>query len=140
MKQTPLKRTPFGQKQRQRVQWEAQQATALEGTPTSLGLFQLHHVDYLHLSAPMRDTGTLKAGHPDYLLIGKDWLAFLEIKARNLTTGRIGRLSAAQHVFHAKLQAAGAEVWTAWLPDDLKQVNDWLAAKTGIKVDIDGLR
>lgn len=130
-----LTRQPWGSKVRQRVQHEAAQALALEGTPDRLGLFQLHKIDWLHISTPQRDKGTLSAGHPDYLLIGQGWLGFLEIKARNPETGRLGRMSAAQHAFHAKLRAAGAEVWTAYLPDDLQLVNSWLRDKTGVVVE-----
>src|SRR5688572_21914874 len=96
----PMKRSPIGEKRRQAVQWEAIHATSLEGDSKRLGLFQLHHVDWLHIATPMRDKGTLAAGHPDYLLIGKDWLAFLEVKGRNMETRRMGRMQANQHTFH----------------------------------------
>ena len=66
-------------------------------------------------------------------------MAFLEIKGRNLETGRIGRLQANQRSFHKRLTDCGAEVWTAYLPDDLAAVNDWLRTKTGIVVSVDGL-
>ena len=134
-----MRRSPIGEKVRQRVQHEAIQATALEGDKTRLGLFSLHKVDWLHISTPQRDKGTLSSGHPDYLLIGKDWLAFLEIKARNPKTGRMGSMRASQYTFHDKLRAAHAEVLTAYLPDDLDILNQWLQAKTGIVVNIDGL-
>src|SRR5512146_2713587 len=128
----PMKRSPIGEKRRQAVQWEKHHATALEGTAERLGLFQVHHVDWLHIETPMRDRGTLKEGHPDYLLIGADWMAFLEIKGRNLETGRMGSMQANQRMFHEKLTRAGAEVWTAYLPDDLDKVTLWLRAKTGV--------
>ena len=133
-----LRRSPIGEKVRQRVQHEAIQATALEGNKTRLGLFDLHKVDWLHISTPQRDKGTLRAGHPDYLLLGDGWHAFLEIKARD-DKGRMGRTRANQYAFHRKLQRAGAEVWIAHLPDDLDDVNLWLRVKTGIVVGIDGL-
>lgn len=135
----PLKRSPIGEKRRVAVQWEAQHATSLEGTSTRLGLFQLHHVDWLHIAMPIRDKGTLKDGHPDYLLIGSNWHAFLEVKGRNMETRRMGRMQANQHTFHQKLKDAGAEVWTAYLPDDLQRINLWLRDKTGIVCDIDGV-
>ena len=125
---------------RGRVQHEAQQAKALEGDSTRLGLFDLHRVDWLHFANVRYDRGSLKSGFPDYFLMGEGWLAFLEIKARDVVrNGRPGKLSAAQHGFHAKLRAAGADVITALLPDDLQVVNLWLRAKTGVVVDVDGL-
>ena len=139
MRRTPIKRTPFGKKKRVTVQSEKQQATVLEGGTDRLGLFYLHRVDWRHIDAPMSSVGSLKSGEPDYLLLGDGWLAFLELKARNLETNRPGSMSAAQHSFHAKLKRAGAEVWTATLPDDLQAVNLWLREKTGIVVSIDGL-
>lgn len=134
-----MKRTPFGEKVRQRVQHEAAQATALEGDTTRLGLFQLHHVDWLHIETPQRDKGTLKAGAPDYFLLGDGWNACLEIKAHVKAVKYMGKLSASQHNFHDRLRRAGVEVWTAWLPDDLGRINEWLQARTGIVVNIDGL-
>lgn len=134
-----MRTSAIGEKTRVRVLSESMQARVLEGTPDRIGLFQLHRIDWHHVGSPMRDTGTLKAGFPDYLLLGDDWLAFLEIKARSLTTGRMGKLLASQHTYHAKLRAAGQEVWTAYLPDDLHQLNLWLREKTGRVVSIDGL-
>ena len=51
----------------------------------------------------------------------------------------MGRLQANQHAFHDKLKVAGFEVWTAWLPDDLSLINDWLREKTGVVCSVDGL-
>ena len=135
-----LRRSPIGADRRANVQHEAQQAKALEGDSTRLGLFDLHRVDWLHFANVRYDRGSLKSGFPDYFLMGEGWLAFLEIKARDVVrNGRPGKLSAAQHGFHAKLRAAGADVITALLPDDLQVVNLWLRAKTGVVVDADGL-
>ena len=120
-------------------------ATALEGVRDArgrlirLGLFSLHHLDWLHIETPQRDKGTLKSGHPDYLLIGDGWCAYLEIKAHDKLTGYMGRLKANQRSFHEKLTAAGQEVFVAWLPDDLAKLNAWLEPKTGRSVNIDGL-
>ena len=133
----PMKRTAIGEKQRTAIQWEKLHATSLEGGDERLGLFYLHRVDWLHVEMPIRDKGTLKEGLPDYLLIGKDWLAFLEIKGRNMITKRMGGMRANQYTFHDKLRAAGAEVWTAYLPDDLQAVNLWLRAKTGIVCEVE---
>lgn len=135
-----LKRTEIGAKAKARIQWEAQQAAVLEGTKKRMGLFQLHRLDWVHFETVKTSRGTLKSGFPDYYLMGPTWDAYLEIKARNLETKKwSSRMSAAQHSFHAKLTAVGREVWTAYLPDDLQRVQDWLCAKTGVVVDIDGL-
>lgn len=129
-------RLGIGEPKKQRVQWERQQATTLEGTTTRLGLFQLHKVDFVHFETVKDSKGTLKAGFPDYFLLGADWFAFLEIKARNKETNRAGRLDDRQREFHARLTDAGCEVWTALLPDDLEKVNLWLREKTGIVVEL----
>lgn len=134
-----LRRSEWGEKRKQRVQWERHQSTALEGTKKRLGLFDLHRVDWLHIETPQRDKGTLKTGSPDYFILGDGWGAWLEIKARNIETGKPGKLQANQRTFHGKLHQAGFEVWTALLPDDLQAVNLWLREKTGIVVSIDGL-
>jgi hypothetical protein len=142
MKRTELRRStkPIGEKRRQAVQWERHQATSLEGVVGERpGLFDLHRVDWLHIETPQRDKGTLKSGSPDYFILGENWGAWLEIKARNLENNRLGSMQANQYAFHAKLQRAGYEVWTAWLPDDLDKVNDWLRSKTGVICSIDGL-
>lgn len=132
----PKPRLGIGEVKRRRVQWEAEQAKALEGTSSRLGLFQLHKVDWVHFETVKTSRGTLKAGFPDYFIIGKGWSAYLEIKARNTETKAPGKLSAAQRDFHEKLQAAGHEVWTALLPDDLGRVNLWLRQKTEIVVEV----
>ena len=140
MRQTPMKRTAFGEKRREAVQHEAQQALVLEGTNKRLGLFDLHKVDWLHCVTPRTDKGSLRSGFPDYLLIGRDWLAFLEIKHGKLPGVKgIGKLDASQRAFHERLRAASADVMVAWLPEDLSKINDWLRSKTGIHVAIDGL-
>jgi len=134
-----LRRSPMGQKRKQAQQHEATQAKTLEGTSRRMGLFQLHKLDFLHLSQPQRDTGTLKRGHPDYLVIGKGWSAYIEIKAHDKVSGYMGKLATHQRSFHTLLRQAGHEVMTFWLPDDLKALDAWLRGKTGIVVDVDGL-
>ena len=133
---TPKQRLGIGEPKKKAVQWEKQAATALEGTSTRLGLFQLHKVDFVHFETVKDSRGTLKAGFPDYFLVGADWIAFLEIKARNRETNKPGRLDDRQREFHSRLTAAGCDVMTALLPDDLGAVNDWLRAKTGIVVQL----
>lgn len=154
MRRTPLRpstkplqrKSTIGAPLRQRVQHERDASKALEGVPGQrLGLFDLHRVDWFHNEQPQRDRGTLKEGVPDYLIIGKGWKVWLEIKANvptNKETGQkryTGSLSPGQRKFHALLEQAGDEVWTAWLPDDLKELNEKLEALTGRSVDVDGL-
>lgn len=136
-----LKRTAWGAKRKQAEQHELKQSRALEGTKDRLGLFDLHHVDWLHCVTPRTDRGSLRSGFPDYFLLGKDWSAFLEIKRGKLPGVKgIGRLSASQIDFHARLRRVGAEVMTAWLPEDLQAVNLWLRGKTGVVCSVDGLQ
>ena len=132
----PRKRLGIGEADKKKRQNEAEQAKVLEGTSNSIGLFTLHHVDFVHFETVKDSRGTLKAGFPDYFILGDGWSAYLEIKARNPETRRPGSLSEAQRVFHAKLRAAGHEVWNALLPDDLNRVNLLLREKTGIVVEV----
>lgn len=141
-----IKRTEWGAKRRKSEQHEAKQAVVLEGvtkadgTLIRLGLFDLHKVDWLHCVTPRTDKGSLKAGFPDYLILGKDFLAFLEIKHGKLPGVKgIGSLSQSQRDFHARLHAAKQDVMVAWLPEDLQAVNLWLRGYTGIICDVDGL-
>lgn len=133
----PLRRKAgIGAQKRQRVQHEANQAKALEGSGERLGLFFLHRVDWWHCVTAETASGSLKAGLPDYMLMGDGWFAMLEIKARNIETKRPGSMTAEQYTFHAKLNKAGIEVWTALLPDDLDRINLWLREKTGRIVEV----
>jgi hypothetical protein len=135
-KRNGMRTSPIGAKRRKAVQWEQEQATSLEGTKDTLGLFDLHKVDWLHCVTPRTDKGSLRAGFPDYFLLGRDWGAFLEIKARNKENGRIGKLSPEQIVFHERLRRSGFDVMHALLPDDYQAVNLWLREKTGIVVEV----
>lgn len=138
---SPMKRTAIGEKRRTAVQHEAQQAKALEGDSTRLGLFYLHRVDWIHTGTPWRDTGTLRAGQPDYFLMGDGpdgpWDAWLEIKVRIDSIKYRGKLQQNQIDYHEKLRARGHEVMTAWLPRDLAEINDWLRSKTGRVVEVE---
>lgn len=131
-----LKRSAIGEPRKQRTQWEKAQALALEGDSTTRGLFGVHHVDWVHFETVKDSRGTLKAGFPDYFIMGPNWSAYLEIKARNQETNKPGSLAPVQRDFHARLRAAGHEVWTALLPDDLPAVNLWLRSKTGIVAEV----
>ena len=118
---TTMKRSPMGEKRRASYQAEAGYAKTFEET------LDLHRLDYWHVNLPMRS----RAGFPDYLVMGLDWHAFVELKARNPITGRIGKLSAEQRAFHETLRRAAAEIQNFLLPDDWHEVDVWLNAHTG---------
>jgi hypothetical protein len=61
-------------------------------------------------------------------------MAFVELKATSAATGKRGRVSAAQRRYQASIEAAGGEWRTFCLPDDDRDVNAWLSAKTGRQV------
>ena len=133
------KKLSIGEAKKKNVQHEKKQATALEGDSNRPGLFYLHRVDWVHFETVKDSKGTLKSGFPDYFIVGKGWTAYLEIKARNPENNRAGKLSTFQEDFHSLLRAAGHDVMTATLPEDLQKVNLWLREKTGIVCSIDGL-
>lgn len=116
-----MKRTPFGEKKRVALQTEAGYYPAWEE------LLRLHGCDYWHCTVAQRS----QAGFPDYVVFGIGWSAYVELKARNPVTGRMGKVSAAQLRYKASIEAAGCE-WVAWLlPDDWRAIGEWLHAKTG---------
>lgn len=146
MTRTELKRSGVWNKGKEREQHEAKQATVLEGTNDRLGLFDLHKVDWLHCVTPRTDRGSLRSGFPDYMMGGihivtkVEWMGFLETKHGNVPGVKgIGRLSDSQHNFHAWLRRRGQDILTAWLPDDLPLLNEWLFERSGRRVDIDGI-
>ena len=116
----------WGGKRKASYQSEAEQARIFEQ------LLMLHRVDWWHVNLPMRS----KAGFPDYCLFGDGWLAFAELKAVSVTTGRRGRLSAEQIRYRALIEGSGVEWRMFCLPPDLDEANDWLRAKTGVEVEL----
>lgn len=94
-------------------------------------LFHLHRLDYWHNTVAMRS----QPGWPDYTLFGDQWLAFVEVKARQ-ASGRMGKLSPAQERYRASVLRAGAEYRVILLPDDWKETGEWLTAKTGIEARV----
>ena len=121
MRVTPLKRTPFGEKRRQQVRTE-------EGFyPTWEALLRLHGLDFWHCTVAQRS----QPGWPDYAVFGIGWHAFVELKATSITTGRRGKVSAAQERWQDTIQLAGCEWISFLLPDDWNDVDDWLNGHTG---------
>lgn len=101
-------------------QWEAARAVEFER------LLNLHECDYWHCTIAQRS----QAGFPDYVVLGKGWHSFVELKARNLETNRRGKLSPAQLRYKTAIEAAGAEYRYFTLPDDWDEVDLWLNNKT----------
>lgn len=62
--------------------------------------------------------------------MGEGWLAFVELKARSLTTNRAGKVSPAQLRYKQSIETAGAEWVSFLLPDEWHDVDVWLNAKT----------
>lgn len=118
---SPIKRTPFGEKKRAMVQWE------LLHYPTFEKLLRLHGCDYWHCVTAQ----TSQPGWPDFAVFGYDWHAFVELKARSITTNRRGKLSADQERWRDTILTAAGEYCVFTLPDDWPLVDDWLNAHTG---------
>ena len=116
-----IKRTPFGEKKRQMVQWELLTYPAFEA------LLRLHGLDYWHCVTAQ----TSQPGWPDFAIFGHGWHAFVELKARNLVTNRRGKLSPDQERWRDTIRDAAAEWHEFLLPDDWNDVDDWLNGHTG---------
>ena len=114
------RRQPIGEKRKQAGRWEAEQAVQFER------LLSLHQLDYWHCTVAQRS----QAGFPDYVVFGKNWMGFAELKAVNPETGRRGKVSAAQLRYKESIEAAGAEWRLFCLPDDWGEVDTWLNAHT----------
>jgi len=115
------KRAAIGEKKRTMVRTE-------EGYyPTWEQLLNLHRCDYWHCTVAQRS----QAGFPDYVVLGEGWLAFVELKARSLTTNRAGKVSPAQLRYKQAIETAGAEWVIFLLPDEWHDIDVWLNAKTG---------
>lgn len=116
-------RTPIGEPKRAMVRTE-------EGFyPTWEQLLNLHRLDYWHC----RLAQASQPGWPDYVVMGKRWLAFVELKARQ-ASGRLGKLNAGQERYKASIEAAAGEYKVFYLPDDWNAVDDWLIGHTGIEI------
>lgn len=118
----PMKRSPIDNgPKRKMVRWEEMQYPAWEA------VLRLHGLDFWHCQVAQRS----QPGWPDYVVFGRNWLAFVELKATNLETGRRGKVSVAQERFKASIEAAGGEWRTFVLPNDNDDVDDWLNSHTG---------
>lgn len=116
-----LQRSAWGSKRRAGHAAEADQARTFEQ------LLLLHGLEWWHVNLPMRS----RAGFPDYEIYGDAWIAWVELKARSLLTGKVGKLTPVQRAFHARIERGGGEVRVFRLPDDWDEVDSWLCAKTG---------
>lgn len=105
------------------VQWEAAECRTLER------LFGIHRLDYWHCTVAQAS----QPGWPDYVVFGVGWHAFIEVKARNRETGRMGKVSEEQSRWRASIECGGGEWVKFGLPDDWPLVHDWLYSHTGIK-------
>lgn len=113
--------SPIGEKKRAMVRTE-------EGLyPAWEQLLNLHRLDYWHNTIAQRS----QPGWPDYTVFGDGWHAWVELKARSTTTGRMGKVSPAQLRYKETIERGGGEWVMFLLPDDWDRVDEWLNAKTG---------
>lgn len=129
-KRNGMATSEIGAKKKDRVQWERYYATQIED------LFDLHLLDYIHVER----SDKANKSFPDYNVFGKNWSAYVELKARNPITKKAGSLDSDQRLFHEVLKRAGCEVVTFLLPDDELVAQAWLMSKTGRKVSSWGLK
>ena len=68
-------------------------------------------------------------GYPDYTVFGVGWVAWVELKATSLATGKDGRLDAEQRTYKEFIERAGGEHVVFTLPADWAAVDRWLESK-----------
>lgn len=107
----PLERSQWGAKRRQNYYAEIEQSRMFEQW------LQLHKWQWWHVNLPMRS----RAGKPDYECY-RERIVFVELKARNPITGRMGKLSAEQMAFIETIKKANGEVYVFRLPDDWDEI------------------
>lgn len=114
-------RRPIGEGAKKREQAEAKQAREFEK------LLMWHRCDFWHCTVAQAS----QPGYPDYTIFGDGWHAWVELKARAEGSRRAGVVSVTQRRYKASIEASGGE-WRSFLwPDQMKETNDWLNAKTG---------
>lgn len=121
VREARLKRSPVGAAKRAFVETEKTFYPVLEA------LFRLHGLDWWRCENNQRS----QPGFPDYEVYGDGWHAWLEVKARSLTTGRAGRLSPAQQRYKASIERGAGEYVSTLLPDEWALIDDWLNGHTG---------
>ena len=94
-------------------------------------LWRLHRLDFWHCTVAQRS----QPGWPDYVIFGRGWLAFVEVKARQ-ANGRMGRLSAAQERYRASVIAANGLYLLVEMPDGLQEHGAWLTDRTDIEAKV----
>ena len=118
-----LRRSPIGAKKRAMVRTE-------EGSyPTFEHLLRLHRLDFWHNYNAQRS----QPGWPDYTIFGVMWIAFVELKAVQVS-GRVGKLSVAQERYRKVIETAGGIYRVFTLPTDWTALEEWLIGHTGIEV------
>ena len=94
------------------------------------GLWRLHRIDWWHCTIAQRS----QPGWPDFVVFGKGWLAFVEVKARQ-ASGRMGRFDEErQGRYRDSIVSGGGEYVLLKMPDELEVHNAWLRERTGIEV------
>ena len=68
-------------------------------------------------------------GYPDYTVFGPGWVAWVELKATSLATGKDGRLAAEQRTYKEFIERSGGEYRVFTLPADWKAIDAWLEAR-----------
>ena len=109
----PMRRSPWGQKRRASEYAEAAFQARVEELAGFLGWYTWH----LHQATRS------PAGFPDLLMI-RERVIWVELKATSRLTGRVGKVTPTQTAFHDRLRAAGQEVHVWW--DDS---SDWAQIK-----------
>lgn len=115
-----LKRSDWGAKKRAADNAEARFQNAVEGLASALGWWHFHVIN------PRPQT----AGLPDLILL-RERLVFMELKATSLLTGRTGKVRAAQERVIDMLQAAGQEVYVVYDDSDGWDLIKQVLAKPG---------
>jgi hypothetical protein len=113
-------RKAIGEKKRSVVRTEEGYYPAFER------LLQLHGLDFWHNTIAQRS----QPGWPDFTIFGDGWHAWVELKARNLVSGRAGKLSHDQERYRDTIVRAGGEWRLFTLPDEWDDVDEWLNEKT----------
>ena len=123
------KRAPIGEPKRTQVR--AEEAFY----PTFEDLLRAHRLEWWHNTVAQRS----QPGWPDYSVFGDGWLAFVELKARQVS-GRAGKVSEAQRRYQRAIERAGGEWKSFLLPDQWHDVDIWLNGHTGRDIWEHGIR
>lgn len=98
--------------------------------PTLERMFNIHRLDFWHCYNPGYEK---EAGFPDFLICGAGWLAFMEVKAVSINTGRWGKLTTEQKRWRKSIEDGGGEYVDFTLPNEWADIDEWLYQHTGIE-------